>query len=54
MKNPRGIATTIVETPNGQLLVTVPKGLAKLGGIEEGDKVNWLLEKRQAIGRVMI
>lgn len=54
MKDIEGLVTVIAETPNGQLLVTVPQGLAKLRGIEKGDKVQWLLDRKgQAIGRVI-
>lgn len=54
MKNIEGIVTTIAETPNGQLLVTFPKGLKKLRGIGRGAKIRWLLdEKGEAFGRVI-
>jgi hypothetical protein len=55
MKDPEGIDTTIARTPSGQLLVTFPKGLAKLKGIQEGMKVKWLLDENsgQAVGRVI-
>ena len=50
-----GIVTTIAETTNGQLLVTVPKGLARLKGIGKGAKIRWLLDEEsgQAVGKVI-
>ena len=54
MKDIEGIVTTIAETPNGQLLVTFPKGLKKLRGIGRGARIRWLLdEKGEAFGRVI-
>jgi len=50
-----GIVTAIAETPNGQLLVTVPQGLAKLRGIQKGMKIRWVLDRKngQALGKVI-
>jgi hypothetical protein len=54
MKDVEGIVTTISETPNGQLLVTFPRGLKKLRGIGRGAKIRWLLdEKGETFGRVI-
>jgi hypothetical protein len=54
MNDAEGFVTTIAETPNGQLLVTFPKGLKKLRGIGRGARIRWLIdEKGETFGRVI-
>jgi hypothetical protein len=50
------LETTIVIGTGGQLVVTVPKQVAKLFGVGSGTKVNWSYnqQERKMIGEVKI
>ncbi len=50
----KGVETTIAEGSHGQLLVTIPKQVAKYVGITKGHKVKWYPENGKMVGEVEI